>query len=72
MWKLLAYCGVVGHALAGTWPMFGAVGPAEPVCWLALTVQMLGPGLLEVAIAVLVVAASTPKEAVLSFESMGS
>ena len=68
MWKLLPYGGALVHAFAGTWPVFMAADPAHPVNWLSLGAQVLGPGLAEVALVALIMAACTPKEAVLPLD----
>ena len=53
MWRILPYAGVV-HAFAGSWTTLMAATPANPANLCSLGFQVLGPGLAELAVAVLI------------------
>ncbi len=65
MWRILPYAGALVHAFAGSWTTLMAATPANPANLCSLGFQVLGPGLAELAVAVLITMACSPRETVL-------
>ena len=62
MWKIFAFGGALAHTAAGTWPVITAVSQGQPVSWLVLGMDAIGPGLVGLAVTILVTLATRPPE----------